>query len=127
MYYLFNKENTRVVIENEELPCVLSGELGNKHVTSVKPKEFSYLGAKWKGWCQGYVPVKVKLTPVQYFDHYFREGYTYIWLQGSDGTLYKVTYGEDSSDNYVEDGTVSLKLKGGRVDLPLSYFHLVKF
>jgi len=129
MYYLFNKENTRVVVEDEELPCVLSGELGNKHVTSVKPKEFSYLEAKWKGWCQGYVPVKVGAPSVESLDECFRGGYTYVWLQrsGGDNTFYKVTYGGGSSSNYIQRGMVTLELEGHVVTSPLSCFNIVKF
>jgi len=129
MYYLFNKESNRVAIECKHLPLLLSGVLGNELVTSVKPKEFSYWEAKWKGWCYGCTPIKVKVEPISKLDDYFRGGYTYIWLQrvdGTDTTIYKVTNGVGSSENYLGENN-RIYINGGWDSMDASHFNNVIF
>jgi hypothetical protein len=129
MYYLFNKEENRVVVEND-MVCglTLSGELGNKSVYSVNPIEYTYWKAKLASLPHEFKTIKVKTIPIQSLDCSFINGSTYAWLQQcGNNTLYKVTYGENSSKNYVEGDTVSLSLKDGRVNLPLADFNIIVF
>lgn len=83
-YVLFNKDNNRVEVGHNNLPCVLSGELA--HTTSCSPKIYSKnLSTLFHAWWYGLTFVEVNIVDLGKVGTPINHNYSYNWLMFKDG------------------------------------------